>query len=152
MRLLLIPTILIFISNIQAEYSDSLTTCLRMKFTNFPNFGITLENSEGVDFLQVGVRDDGMLGVRLWIVPSSPPISIYLMSNDEENKVTPVHLYPRQWHHLCMQVVISSKQLMTVLVRISADTISYILGEFKNLKSISGWTYSQERNTSLGRK
>ena len=120
MRLLLIPTILIFISNIQAEYSDSVTICLRMKLTHFPNFAITLENGEdGVDFLQVVVREDGMLGIRLWIVPSSPAIAIYLMSDKEASEVIPVHLYPRQWHHLCLQLKISSKHLMAFLVRIS---------------------------------
>ena len=101
-----------------------------MKFTNFPNFDIALENKkEGADFLQVAVRDDGTLGIRLWILPSSTPLAIYLRSNHEASNVVPVHLYPRQWHHLCMQVLISSKQLMTVLVRITADTKSYILGE-----------------------
>lgn len=131
MWLLLIPTILIFLSNTLAEYSDSLTICLRMKLTHFPNFVITLENKkEGVDFLQVGVRDDGTLGIRLWVLPSSTtPLAIYLMSNHEASNVIPVHLYPRQWHHFCMHLLISSKQLMAVLVRISADAKSYILGD-----------------------
>ena len=74
--------------------------------------------------MQVGVRDDGRLGIRLWIGPSSQPIAIYLRGSDEASKPIPVHLYPRQWHHLCMHLRISSKEMMAVLVRISIKYVA----------------------------
>ena len=67
--------------------------------------------TRGVNFLQLWVRDEGMLAIRLW-----KSYIFYLKRDHGASNVIPNLIYPQQWHHLCLQVFVSSKTVMGVLV------------------------------------